>query len=119
MSFVELIIEKITNKIIAWQEFDIDRKDAHDWTLQEDRFFERITGELPQIDELSEIHRYLWDPIKKTLSFISGSKTLEEEQNDKLSFNQADWEQKVVTINQAKSVDDLKTLLLELLGDRP
>lgn len=75
MTFIELIIVKASNRIQAWQVYDHDRGDNHDWGLLSGQIFERIEGDFPKLEGNSEIHRFSWEPITRTIKPILDSKS--------------------------------------------
>ena len=116
MVFIELIINRTTNKLEAFQEFPIDRGKEHDWGLGLDQIFERI--EQPS-SLTEEIQRYVWDPILKQLEFDPAIKTKEEQKAEDILIEQQTWDAQQTQITNATSVEEIKSLLVDLLGSRP
>ena len=120
MPFIELVIEEATNKIVAWQEYETDRKDKHDWGLDAGEIFERVSGALPTQDGITEIHRYIWNPISKEIEFDPLSKSGEALLTEQLASAQQKWDQQKVIIDHETNLSvEFKEVIYSLLGDRP
>lgn len=102
---VEVIYDPATRLLIAAQEID---REVHDWMLQAGQAFIRIEGKLP----VGELNQNMLSSDLKTL-------IPNPEYVDPLSKLQNEWDTNQQQINTANTVDDIKSLLANLLGERP
>lgn len=114
MVFTELIINQTTNKLIAAQEFEVDRGKDHDWSLSLGQIFERIDTALTE-----ELQRYIWNPVLKRLEFDPAIKTIKEMETERLDATKQTWDQQQTQLTNATSVDEIKSIVRDILGPRP
>ena len=102
---LEVIYNPATRLLIAAQEID---REIHDWELQHEQAFIKIEGKLPPGD----ISQNMLSSDLKTL-------IPNPDYEDPLSKLQDEWDTQQQQISTANTVDDIKPLLSNLLGDRP
>ena len=102
---LEIVYETISRFVIAAQEIN---REIHDWVLQPNQSFIRLEGSLP----LDNLGQYMLSSDLKTLIMNPAYEA-------PLTKLQNEWDSKQSQISSTITVSDIKSVLLDLLGERP
>lgn len=101
--WTEIVYDTITRVIIATQEWNRDRGEDHDWSLQKDQAFIRISGSLPIGDISGKLLNITNDGWDDDPSYLTPTQRKQAE---------------IDTVNAADDVSKLQAILVQMIEEK-